>query len=1027
MDAAIEFLNTLASKGIKLSAEAGRLECYAQKGMLTSDIQDGIVKHRSDIIALFESRKRQQQARTHMGKAKEFPLSAGQKGLYILHKLYPGLSAYNVPLCLKINREVNKEALTKAWECLLEQFPILTARVIEKEGSFYHLLDDGCKTTIHQHAIDFADDQQLLLFVQKRAKEPFDLNRGPLARAELFTQDRQKSVLLLTIHHIVFDGTSAMILLRTLVEFYQQLCAGKPVRLSHGLPGYQEFVAWEESMLASAEGAAHACYWQQQLDGDLPTIELLPDLPRPASASFEGKRLVEDLPEDLCHWVQDFSKTHSMPPSVVFLAVFQLLLRRYTSQDDIIVGMPVMGRSEQKFLAEVGYFINMVPVRTRCEEGIKLSELLRRIQGTMLDALYHSSYPFPLMLEKLKLRHAEKNPVFQVAYAFQNFIKPEEFSTLLQQQGLSMEVMPGISQEGDFDLGLEIFEQETSFSVHLKYNSQLYLPDTAQRFIGNYCTLLRAISESPDLLLHEYPIITEQEKHQLIVAYNDTGAEYAKDKCIHELFAERVGINPGKTALVCGKQELSYQELYDKSRDLALYLRSLGVKPESVVGLCLERSLDMMVGLLGILQAEGAYLPLDPEFSEERLAYMLEDSQAAVILTQERLQSKLSALAKKDAHVIALDRQWPEISDTVAALKAKNVQLQQQVKPHHLAYVIYTSGSTGRPKGVMVEHKSLVNYLTYCINNYASPEDNVYASFLHFPLTFDASITSLFTPLLIGKAIDVNPKDNLDTFNDGEFLNQGYDFIKLTPAHLLLLRSNSSNIPEEYFQKKNLFVVGGEALTHDHVDFLNLPNVDIEIVNEYGPTEATVGCATSRFSIGKSRQETSKSCESITIGTPIANTQIYILDQHNNVQPIGVPGELHIAGDGLARGYLNRPELTGEKFVANPFAPGTRMYKTGDLARWLEDGNIQYLGRIDTQVKIRGFRIELGEIEACLNQHPGIEDSVVIAQGEEGDKQLIAFYRAKDSRAEQIVELGQEELRGHLLRSLPEYMAPAGF
>ncbi|HZD96134.1 MAG TPA: amino acid adenylation domain-containing protein, partial [Candidatus Sulfotelmatobacter sp.] len=390
------------------------------------------------------------------------------------------------------------------------------------------------------------------------------------------------------------------------------------------------------------------------------------------------------------------------------------------------------------------------------------------------------------------------------------------------------------------------------------------------------------------------------------------------------------------------------------------------------------------------------------------------------MLTQDRLKDRLSALAPAGAKLIALDGQRQEIGNRVAELRAENAVLQQQVKPQHLAYVIYTSGSTGRPKGVMVEHKSLVNYLTYCINNYVSPGENVCASFLHFPLTFDASITSLFTPLLIGKAIDTNPKGNIDTFKAGEFLNRGYDFVKLTPGHLLLLKSNVDHVPKEYFQKKNVFVVGGEALTRDHVDFLNLPGVDIEIVNEYGPTEATVGCITSRFAIGKSGQETP-----LTIGSPIANTQIYILDRNDRPQPVGVPGELHIAGDGLARGYLNRPELTGEKFVANPFQPGTRMYKTGDLARWLEDGNIQYLGRIDTQVKIRGFRIELGEIEACLNQHPGIEDSVVIAQGAEGNKQLVAFYRAKEITAEKQVQVSNEELRGHLLRSLPEYMAPA--
>ncbi len=747
MDSAIEFLNRLASKGIKLSAEAGRLECYAQKGMLTSDIQDGIVKHRSDIIALFESRKRQQHARTHIEKAREFPLSAGQKGLYILHKLHPGVSAYNVPLCLKINGEINKAALVKAWECVLEQFPILTARIIEKETGYCHLLDDGCRTTIQQHAIDCADDQQLLSFVQKRAKEPFDLNQGPLARAELFIQDRRKSVLLLTIHHIVFDGTSAMILLRSLVEFYQQLCAGKPVRLSDDLPGYQKFVAWEESMLASAEGAAHARFWQQQLEGDLQAIELLPDLTRPASASFEGKRLVEDLPEELFHSVRNFSKKHSMPPSVVFLAVFQLLLRRYTNQDDIIVGMPVMGRSEPQFAAEVGYFINVVPVRTRCEEGIKLSELLRRIQGTMLDALYHSSYPFPLMLEKLKLKQAEKNPVFQVAYAYQNFVRPEEFTALLQQQGLCMEVMPGVSQEGDFDLGLEIFERETSFSVHLKYNPELYKQNTAKRFIGHYCTLLRAISESPDLLLHEYPIITEQERHQLLIDCNDTRADYPGDKCFHQLFAEQVEINPAKTALVCGDEQLSYRELYEKSQELALYLQSMGVKPDSIVGLCMERSLEMMVGLLGILQAGGAYVPLDPDVSGGTPGVHDRRQPGGDRVNAGKVTAQTEGFGRERiCGSVALDGQWPEIDDCAAALKAKSIQLQQEVRSsspgvRDLHFRLHRK--TQRRDGGA---QKLVNYLTYCMNQYVSPRDNEYASFLHFPLTFDVSYDLVIRP-----------------------------------------------------------------------------------------------------------------------------------------------------------------------------------------------------------------------------------------------------------------------------------------
>ncbi len=856
METVTEFLNKLASKGVKLSAEAGQLNCYAQKGALTNDLKDGIIKFKPELITLLERKEKRQ--------SKKFPLSAGQKGLYILHKLHPGMSAYNVPLCFKISAGMNPAVMAKAWDKVLEQFPILTARVIEREGTLYQELDEGCRTTLQKRAIDFADDEQLLSFLQKQAKQPFDLNRGPLTRIELFTRPEQNPILLITVHHIVFDGTSVVILLRSLLEFYQQLFEGKPARLSQELTGYQEFVAWEEAMLASPEGAAHARYWQQQLDGAPPAVELPPDVPCAPSASFEGRTLVEDLPRDLSRWVREFSKSHSVPASVILLAVFQLLLHRYTNQDDIIVGMPVMGRAAQHFAVEVGYFINMVPLRTHCGGRIRLMEFLRKVQGNMLDALYHSSYPFPLMVERVKSRRADKSPIFRVSYAYQNFVNPADFMSLLEQQAFQLEMVAGIWQEGDFDLGLEIYEDPaSSFSVHLKYNPALYTHEGVAGVFRHYCVLLNAVSENPNLFVHEYPwlddgnipffgridlegtaanlpviplnpngkvdrralarIILEQqldywkwklagvpeslelvtdypssslqriadatysftvsaeltrhlkrlaeqrgatlymvllatfkvllhrytgqtdicvgatfaktpalrsqvdeedtfsaflsqvratcleacrhqdvpfekvvdmlrpqssraispivqvmvilqnepvtggiskcdliarfketseglagsfeystalykpqtiarmaehfialcraitakptakiramdylgerEKHQLLIGFNDTCAEYPRNKCIHQLFAEQVSISPDRTAVVCAGRRLSYQELYSKSRDLAVYLQSNGVKPDNVVGLCVERSLDMIVGIMGLLQA----------------------------------------------------------------------------------------------------------------------------------------------------------------------------------------------------------------------------------------------------------------------------------------------------------------------------------------------------------------------------------------------------------------------------------------
>jgi len=534
METVTEFLTKLASSGIKLSVEAGRLNAYAQKGTLTSGIKAGILARKAELIALLES-----QVQSRQPKPREVPLSAGQKGLYLLQKLYPEMSAYNCPVCLRIGGKINVPLLEKAWQYVLEQYPILTATVIEKEAGLFQRLADRGRAAIQQHVCDIADEEQLLALVRQESKKPFDLNRGPLARIDLFSRDAQTAILLITVHHLVFDGASAMILMRSFLTFYQQLCEGKPVVLAE-LPGYEEFVAWEEAMLASPEGESHATYWQKQLSGELPVLELLPDLPRLAQPSFEGRTLVEKLPEDLSRWVHEFTRAHSLSPSVLFFALFQLVLHKYSNQDEIIVGMPVTVRPAQRSAPDVGYFINMVPLRTRCGEQVLLKQFLRRVQGTMLDALYHSSYPFPLMIEKLASRQARKDPVFQVAYGYQNFIAQSAVSGLPQRETFRVEPIPEVAQEGDFDLSLEIFDYTAFFSVHLKYNPDVYGEQTMRRLLGHYCELLTAVRKCPDLSVHEYSMLTERERSRILTEFNDTRRDYREGVCLHQLFAERV-------------------------------------------------------------------------------------------------------------------------------------------------------------------------------------------------------------------------------------------------------------------------------------------------------------------------------------------------------------------------------------------------------------------------------------------------------------------------------------------------------
>src|SRR5579863_4448468 len=1003
MEAVIEFLNKLARRGVKLSVEAGQLNCYAQPGMLTEDIRAGIIRYKSEIMALLRGRDERLSARTDSGRLvqpKEFPLSAGQKGLYILQKLHPGMSAYNVPLCFKIGGEIQVERLAKAWGCVLEQFPILTARIIEKSGDLYHRLEDGCKTGIQRRAIACGDERQLRSLLRKHAKAPFDLNRGPLTRIELLKQEDGQTFLLLTVHHIIFDGISAMILLRTLVEFYQQMCEDKEVCLAHGIAGYEEFVAWEEAMLASAEGAAHSSYWQGQLSGELPILELQSDLPRLGSASFEGKTLVEAIPEELSRWVNDFSKATSCSPSAIFLGVFQLLLHRYTNQDDIIIGMPVMGRAAQKFASTVGYFVNMVPIRTRLGEGLKVRDFMRGVQGTMLDALYHSSYPFPLMLNKLKIEQTGKNPIFQVTYAYQNFAQQAGI-TSQPQSVFSIEEMDGVVQEGDFDLVLEIFERERSYGVHLKYNPDLYKQAVIERLFGHYCTLLTGISENPDCPLHEYTILPDHERQRLLVEYNDTRVEYAFWRGPHELIEEQVDLAPDAPAITIGAERISYAQLNLRANQLAYLLRERGVGSEDLVGVCLDRSFELVISCLAILKSGGTYLPLDPKFPEERLRFMLADSEVSLVLAQ---SSTWRSLPKTSARVLLLDHESESLR------KAPTTNLAFRNSPEHLAYLIYTSGSTGRPKGVMIPRRALVNCLLSM-----SRKPGIAHSSRHLAITtssFDISILELLLPLVCGAEVVMATTEQASDGRELQRLLWQHEItvMQATPATWRMMLESG------WEGKRDLRVFcGGEALTTDLAH--KLQQRCRELWNMYGPTETTIWSSI--------RHLTSE--EQISIGRPIDNTQIYVLDKRNKLQPVGVAGELHIAGEGLARGYLKREEMTREKFVGNPFEAGKRMYKTGDVGRWLEDGNLQYLGRMDTQVKIRGFRVETGEIEAQLNQHPKIRESAVIAQGEGGEKRLIGFYRAKEGGGDVVVELSYEELRGYLLKTLPEYMVPAGF
>ena len=685
------------------------------------------------------------------------------------------------------------------------------------------------------------------------------------------------------------------------------------------------------------------------------------------------------------------------------LAAFQTLLHRYTGQDDIVVGSPIANRNRIEIEGLIGFFVNTLVLRTDHSGNPAFREVLRRVRETALEAYAHQDLPFEKLVEELRPdRDLSRSPLFQAMFVFQNAPVGE-----LNCKGLNVSPMRMAGETTKFDLTLSVNEGAPGLRAGLQYRTDLFDDATITRFLGHFKMLLEGIVANPEQRISDLPILNEAERHQLLVEWNETKRDYPKDKCIHELFEEQVKRTPETVAVVFEDQQLTYRELNSQANQLAHYLKKLGVGPEALVGICVERSLEMIVGLLGILKAGGAYVPLDPGYPKERLGFMLEDARVGVLLTQ---QGVVAELPGHQARVIYLDGDWGEIA------QESEENPNSEITGENLAYVIYTSGSTGIPKGVMILHRGLVNYLSWATLAYGVAAGQ--GAPVHSSIGFDLTITSLFTPLLAGQRVELLAEDgDVEALSSRLRKESDYSLIKITPAHLELV---GQELPaDKLAHRTRALVIGGEALTFEKLGLWSAHVPEIRLINEYGPTETVVGCCFYEVAPGNLRSGP------VPIGRPIGNTQIYILGTYFAPVPIGVIGEIHIGGDGLARGYINRTEATKEKFIANPFSrdPDSRLYKTGDLARYLPDGNIEFLGRIDNQVKLRGYRIELGEIEAVLGQHPMVQSSVVVVREDTpGDKRLVAYVVGQQGES-----FDAAEIRKYLKQKLPEYMIPSAF
>jgi len=927
-----------------------------------------------------------------------YPLSSGQERLWFLEQLRPGRPTYNVPLAVGLRGALDAACLERSLSEIVRRHDALRAAFRLDEGRPVQVLEDAA---LALRRIDFTevprDEQETRVrrALREEAHRPFDFGQAPLLRAALLRLAPDDHVLSLVTHHIVFDGWSANVLFRELSALYRAVAAGGPLPPSPPAQ-YSEYVQRQLEWLKGPECRKQLGYWQRRLKGRPSVLELPADRPRPAVQTFRGARHFQTLSPRLVRSLDDLSRREGATLFMTLLAAFQVLLARYTRQERFVVGLPVAGRSRLEDKDVIGFLVNTLALPADLSGAPGFRDLVRRTRRQMFEGMARQDVPFDRLVEALRPeRDLGHMPLFQVMFA--------------PQEGLCRELsLPGVvardlrahTETAKFDVTLFACTPENDgLTIIWEYSTDLFDPATIRRAAGHYRTLLEAVVDRPDCPVTCLPLLTGSERRQILRDWNDTAGGYGRDACLHQLFAAQARRTPERIAVVCGEDSLTYRELERRSNRLARHLRRHGVGPEALVGLCVDRCPDLVVAVLGILKAGGAYVPLDPAYPAERLAFMLQDAGAAVVLTQSHLADNLPR--PRRAAVVRVD------SDDAANRMESDEPMEADVAPDNLAYVIYTSGSTGRPKGVAIEHHSAVTLVRWAKEVF-SPQD-LAGVLAGTSICFDLSVFELFVPLSWGGRV-VLMRDPLELSQSPRAAE--VTLVNTVPsagAELVGLGALPGSV--------GTVNLAGEPLPNRLAQDLYQCAAVQRVFNLYGPSEDTTYSTFTLVERGARGQ--------VSIGRPIADTQVYIVDGRMNPVPVGVIGELYIGGEGLARGYLDRPDLTAERFVPDPLGdrPGGRLYRTGDLARWGAEGDIEFLGRVDFQVKIRGFRIELGEIEAVLSEHPTVRQACVLAREDEpGEKRLVA-YVVPEGRERP----GVEEWRSCLRDRLPEYMVPAAF
>ncbi|HEX8650921.1 MAG TPA: amino acid adenylation domain-containing protein, partial [Pyrinomonadaceae bacterium] len=944
----------------------------------------------------------------------DLPLSFAQQRLWFLQQLEPTGTAYNVPIAMRFKGRLNIAALERSLGEVVRRHEVLRTSFGNVDGQPVQIVAPARPLTLPVMDLSELHEEEREAEATRLSledfRQPLDLAGGPPLRAKLLRLSADEYVLLLTIHHIAVDGWSMGVLVREVAALYEAFSTDNLAPLAELPVQYADFARWQREWLTGEALEAQLAYWKRQLAGAPRMLELPTTHPRPAIQTAHGARESLALSEELSAGVHALSQREGVTLFMTLLAAFNVLLHRYTRQTDISVGTPIAGRNRVETEELIGFFVNTLVLRTSLADEPSFRELLGRVREVALSAYAHQDLPFEKLVEELQperdLSHA---PLFQVMFLMQNAPQGK-----LELPGLEIELVEVEERTATFDLSFAMAEDDGRLYGFMEYNVDLFEAATIRRMLGHFQTLLESITANPDERISELPLLSEAERHQLLVEWNDNTRDYLPEIYVHQLFEAQAARDPASIAVIFEEHQLTYGELNVRANQVAHYLQRLGVGPETHVGLMVERSVEMIVGLLGILKAGGAYVPLDPAYPQERLSFMLKDAGVSALLTQQCLLERLPA---REIKAVCLD------SDLKVISKESEKNPISQVKADNRAYLIYTSGSTGLPKGVIIPHQALATRARSLVEIYGL--DASARTLQFYSPSFDAAAEEIFPTLISGGSLVLhrNPLEIAPADFLSECERLGITTQHATPAYWHQVVDEIARLQRPVPECLKLFITGGESPSLEKLEkWAQLTGHPSRFINAYGPTEATITATVyeSRTNVAAIRQ-----LSRIPIGRPVFNTPVYILDPHLQPVPVGVTGELYIGGVSLARGYLNRPDLTAEKFIPNPFSDqsGARLYRTGDHGRYLADGNIEFLGRLDDQVKVRGFRIELGEIEAALAEHAAVRQAAVITlETAPGDKRLIAYVVV-----DQKQQIATSELRAYLKQRLPEYMVPAVF